>query len=214
MLVVVMAAIVLLSSVSVFGANNPADLTVSYRVCSVNLAKGIYDAGPSSALAVGKISDRSSAMIWAWNSEDGKCNFVETAISSKVISGVEVGLIHDNCKDGPDKNSVMLDLSAKKDLGLGVIIPIGANDASVSFGPRLRSGDWTGYAAVAEGSKPLFGIGRYKNGLSLDLARGKDQFWFRVSKPFYQDKVRITPELRVRCSKGEEFIGFGVAFCK
>lgn len=195
------------------GANNPADLTCSYRVCPVRFVKGIFDAGPWSAMAVQPIGDRSSGLLWSWNSEDGKTSFVEASVSTKLAPGVEIGFVHDDWHGGnKDNNSAMLDLSAKG-FGLGVLMPVGESGNEILLGPRVSAGSFVGYATIVDGAKPLFGIGRYKNGLSLDLTAGKSQWWFRASRPICHGKTTIIPELRVRGSEEELHIGFGIGMC-
>lgn len=204
----------LLASISaVFGANNPADLTCSYRVCPVRFVKGIYDAGPWSAMVVQPIGDRSSALLWSWNSEDGKTGLVEASVTTKLTDLVQVGFVHDDWHGADDNDSAMLDLSVKG-AGLGILVPVGEHTDKILLGPRASAGNFTGYATIAESASPLFGLNWSKDRLSLDATVGSnDSWWFRASRPFCHGKETIIPELRLRGSKGETHIGFGVGMC-
>ena len=214
-MVSILAAIVLLSTTALYGANNYADLTSSYRVCPVRYSKIIYDAGPWSAFTIQPIGKRSSGLVWSWHSEDNSKEFLETVISTRLTKGVDVGLIRDNWKGSDDTTSAMVDISKPGTGGIGIVAPFGENASEPMFGPSLNLGkSIVSYALIQRGAKPYLGLGWYLKSVSLDATVGPDHtWWFRVSHPFCHGKTTIIPELRLRGSEGESHIGLGVGMC-
>jgi len=210
----VLAAILLsIACVSASATNNVADLTVSYRYCPVHYYKITYDDGPWYWLVIEPASDKTSLAFMRWSDPDADDVLNELSVTKKLGTEMQVGLIQDTWdKSSHDSTSLMLDWSNSR-FGIGAIAPLHSHtDDKTNLSCRVNLGEqFTAYLTLpTSGDDPeLYGLGFYPEGACLDLAYGGRTWFFRASKGI--DKYR--PELRLKFTRKENFIGIGIGYC-
>ncbi len=202
-----LAAIGLFMVVSAASATNVADLTGSYLEIPSPFYKVADDGGPWYAYVSQPLGKNVSASLMSCHDEDSHEN--ELTLSVVMSPKCQVAFIsnyHNEGDETTESKSVMLDLADGR-FGLGMISSLEGEGTQLGF--RAKTGDFTLFLTVKDGEESLPGISYTKSGLKVELARGSETTWCRISRPF----GKITPELRLQFRGDESVFGFAIGFC-
>lgn len=191
-------------------ASNPADATADFRYCPVEFYKVAWDDGPYWFLAIEPLGNDTALTLFNWNSEGCDEQLYEVALTKRYPEkGLEVAAIADANKGERDTLRLMLDWSQGR-FGIGAVVPADSRDP-LKVGARYTTGKLTWYLSGTEaGTSPTaVGVSYCEKGAKLELARSGETWFFRASKP----AGKLIPELRIKFTEEESFVGFGLAFC-
>lgn len=177
--------------------------------------KFVYDGGPQWIFGGWPLRNDVSFAVYGWRNEEDTVREAELTIAKKFFDFLDCGLIIKGEWSGKEftpEQSFMFDLH-NEILGLGIILPF-QSDEKIKVGPRLRLGSLTTYLTLTQEKDYLVGASYDMNGLKIELAyrcfEQQDIWYFRTSKGFKTNFGKIIPELRLKFTPEEEFVGVGI----
>jgi hypothetical protein len=205
-IVLIVIAMMVIVTSAAFAAN-PADLTADYRTYPFVYSKAAYDGGPWYALQILPVGKKASLTLNRWADDTNGLVQNEAILSCSAAPKLDVALSVEKWQGGADATDVVFDLHQGK-LGLGVHIPLLGDDV-VKLGPRVSFGNFTAYSTFPlDGGPRLYGLTHTKHDLEVDVAFGNQTTFVRAS----YWKRNLVPELRLKFTHEETFVGFALVY--
>ena len=201
-------------------AANPADLTLFDRFYPDGYIKLVYEGDDSkfASIRLPAFENDFSLYFRAWESKGGDCKKYTGRLIKRFSPFFDAALVSEaSLKSGSSisKNRAVFDLHGDflgNPIGIGLFLPF-ESDEDIKIGPRVSFGDFTTYFTVGKKDQYRLGLSYVKDGIRLDFAYDEeDIFYCRASKGFKTSFGKIYPELRMKFTPDEEFIGVGIGF--
>jgi hypothetical protein len=201
-----------------FGSN-PADLTSDTRYSPTELYKVTSDDGPWWVLTWLPVKEDVSLYLYGWQGQKSEDRTTQIILAKKATDWLDLDFrLEERWSQAGSvaKQEPGLDLHWKN-LGLGILLPL-QKDEDIRLGPRVMVGNLTAYATWCESDSDNFVLGlsyTFKQ-IALTVEGSYDPAsevsQFRMNRVFKTKFGSFVPELRLKETPSDTFVGWALCF--